>query len=103
MTGHQVCAQLFMSEFQSIILRKTLSGMRLLSRGVEMMKDQKQAITLLLVKAKITGLHVWALGVTDWDMHGVCESLFGMHIRLAAHTYIHTYIILTYVHPYIHK
>jgi hypothetical protein len=53
MTVHQVCVQLFMYEFQTI-LRKTLNGMRLHVRGVEMMQHQKQAISSarMLVKAK---------------------------------------------------
>jgi hypothetical protein len=100
----------FMYEFQIIILRKTLNGMRLPVRGVEMMKDQKQAISLLLVQAKLTGLHVRAVGVTDRHRHGVRESLFGVYIPLAVHTYIHTYIhtylstyTLSYTYLRIHK
>ena len=100
MTDHHVCVQLFMYEFQMITLRKTLNGMLLPVRGVKMMKDQKQAITLLLVQAKLTGLHVRAVGVTDRDTHCLCESLFGMYIRLTVHTYI--YYVHTFVHTYIH-
>jgi len=108
MTDHHVCVQLFMYEFQMITLRKTLNGMLLPVRGVKMMKDQKQAITLLLVQAKLTGLHVRAVGVTDRDTHCLCESLFGMYIRLTVHTYIYIYILRThlctyiYTHKYVH-
>ena len=106
MTDHQFCVQLFMYvyDFQIIVFRKTLNGMRLPVRGVEMMKDQKQAITLLLVQATVTGLNVMSGSVIDRDRHCLCESLFGMHIPVAVHTCIHAYIhIYTYIHTCTHR
>ena len=97
MTDHQVCVQLFMYvyDFQIIVFRKTLNGMRLPVHGVEIMKDQKQEITLLLVQTTVTGLNVMSGSVIDRDWHCLCKSLFGMHIPVAVHTCIRTYI---YIH-----